>query len=1112
MAESNYAALAQGMKQYTDAMRRLVKARLIAAYPNNWWEAGVMGSLTDAQKNNMKRDIEKDPKRDKLDLLDAQHVSRVIVRNFDKAFKPLFGDFNKTRSLLEQAAAARNELVAHSRSGDLLGDDVGHALYAMKELLAAAGLAEAAQVETLRKGVLQIEEAPPKPEVKEVRPAKSGELPYWWQVCEPHEAFKNPATVDESLFAATLGLVNAGAARDEYQKPELFFAHTYFTENLKLTIRDVASRLNAGEGPSVTEMQTPFGGGKTHALLTLYHLIKEPKKSLAVPGVNEALGEVNIPSGSKVLVFDGQEYGTDPWIKADGTSISTMWGELAYQADPKLFRKLVVDSDSRAEAPGNAIFREVLEAASPCLILVDELVSYLVKLRFSNTKRSQNLYRQTVQFIQETLQLIGNIPGACALLSLPQSRTEWGGVDPEQVQQQLAVVPDLQARADRVVSKRTPVNDEEIYTLVSKRLFKKTDPEVAARVARTYREAYERTRGLYDPTIFSSDYLQQQIDAYPLHPELIDVLYKKWSTASDFPRTRSVLQLLASVVADQWVDRREAYSIQSAHVSLARERIRTKITSAAGGGGWDGVVAADIIGGDAHADDLDDRRGGDYARHRIARGIATTLLMNSFGGATRAGALPTELRLGAVAPNVGPEYVSEVLETLEQSLWYVHREGDLLRFQTRPNIYRMIAQRAESLPASTVGERLREAISGAAGTASGFRVAEWAGADGALPDRPDLTIAILASEYAVAPDNGDKLHGRERVERLWEKAGAGLREWRNALILVAPDGELWAKAEEAMREFMAYELVLQEVGKGSMRDVSASEKEDVKSRAKQKGESLRTSICTAYRWVFHPEADGLQSVGLAVPATRDERIAKRVYERLSDQNYGHPKILDKMGAVYFDSKLAPQLWKDESEPLDLEDLSRHFQQWTYLPMLPNREETLRACFKEGVKSDLWAVAIGDSASGSYQRLIRQADGLDGFVALFDGSTSLVRGTLVEQIVEQLGEKAKAPEETPPDGEKPGKDGDKDKGGSTVAIPPPARRLARVKLRIGPMGIAKTSNLQPYVFKVLQEQDVGAEVEVVVEVESGAGISEDVLEKRIVEGLEQLGMRVNLEGV
>src|SRR5205823_6034867 len=113
---------------------------------------------------------------------------------------------------------------------------------------------------------------------------------------------------------------------------------------------------------------------------------------------------------------------------------------------------------------------------------------------------------------------------------------------------------------------------------------------------------------------FSPDYQAQQVAAYPLHPELIDVLYKKWSTATDFPRTRAVLQLVANVVADQWSERRERYAIQSSHVNLERERIRTRIVSAAGPGtGYDAVVAADIIGGDAHADDLDERKGGDFA-------------------------------------------------------------------------------------------------------------------------------------------------------------------------------------------------------------------------------------------------------------------------------------------------------------------------------------------------------------------------------------------------------------------------------------------------------------------------------------------------------------------
>jgi len=1113
MVESNHAALGQGLKLYTDAMRGFVRERLIAAFPNNWWEAGVVRTLTDAQKASLKRDTERDPHKDKLDHIEPAHVSRIVARNFEGAFRGVFGDFNKTRSLLDQVASARLEW-AHPRTGDMLADDVAHALYAMGQILTTANLPEAVEVDRLYKEVLGIGAAPAEAAVAEVREAGPGELPYWWQVCEPHDAFKNPAAIDESLFAATLGGVQAGSARDEYLKPKVFFSHTHFTENLKQTIRDVASRLGGGEGPSVTEMQTPFGGGKTHALLTLYHLINSPEESLAVPGVAEALGEVNIPSNARVLAFDGQEYGTDPVEKENGASVSTMWGELTFQVDPALFRKLMMDLDDRGEAPGNAVFRQVLEGAAPCLILIDELVSYLVKLRFSNTKRTQNLYRQTVQFVQEMLQLVGNIPGVCVLLSLPQSRREFGGLDPEQLQHQLSVIPDLQARVDRVVSKRTPVNDDEIYTLMSKRLFKKTDPEAAARVARMYRETYERTRGLYDPTVFSSDYMGQQIEAFPLHPELIDVLYKKWSTATDFPRTRAVLQLLANVVAEQWVNRREAYAIQSAHVNLERERIRTKIVSAAGaGGGFDAVVAADIIGGDAHADAEDQRRGEDYERRHIARGIATTLLMHSFGGATRAGALPSELRLGTVAPNVGPEYVSEVLESLEQSLWYVHREGELLRFQTRANIYRIISESAEAQPAASVAERLREEMKNAIGSDDHFKVLEWAGAEGTIVDRPEPSIAVLDPTYAVSQEaGGEALVGRDRIDQLWEKAGGGLRQWRNALILVAPDKELWSKAEEAMREVMAYETVIVDAEKGPM-DVSQLELKDLKSRFNAKKESLRTSITTAYRWVFHPDEEGLTAVPLPVPAVANERIVRRTVQRLSDQDYGHPKVMEKIGAVYFNSKLAPRLWKDEASALDLEQTSRRFSQWTYLPILPTREETLRACIREGVRDGLWAVAIGDNATSTYQRLIDKPEEIDSVTVLFDGSASLVKGDLLELIREELGQPVQDGREEKPNGAQEKTHGE---GGGTAisdkpgTIPAPVERLTRVRLRLQDLQIGKTGNLQPYLFKVLQELDAGVEVTIVIDVSSQAGIPTDVLEQRIVEAFDQLGITVRWE--
>ena len=545
MAISNHEALGQGLALYTHAMSQFVKQRLVGALPNTWWEDGVLKVLPDPKKRQLQNDMAKTPRDDRAEYIDPSILVQVITRHH-AWFQDAFPNYRQTSSLLIHASEARNTW-AHSLSSDLPSDEVGLALMAMERLLSDADLPAAGEVGVLRKKVMGIVETasdePPEPAAVSapITATKAGTgIPYWWDVCEPHDGFKNPAHVDESRFAASLGRVFAGNAAPEYLDPVSFLSQTYFTENLTQMVREIASRLSEGDGASVTEVQTPFGGGKTHALLTFFHLVNNPAAASTVPGAQEALGSFSIPAGARVLVFDGQEHGADPVLKENGVAVSTMWGELTSQVNAGLFNRLIADCDGKAEAPGNGVFGQVLEAASPCLILIDEVVSYLVKLRYSNSRRTQNLYRQTVQFLQEILQLAGNIPGVCVLLSLPQSRVEFGGIDPQQLQRDLQILEELQPRADRVVSKRTPVNDEEIYLLMSRRLFRQTDPDAAERVARGYRDIYERTPGQYDGTVRSADYLKHQVDAYPFHPELIDVLYKKWSTASDFPRTRAV--------------------------------------------------------------------------------------------------------------------------------------------------------------------------------------------------------------------------------------------------------------------------------------------------------------------------------------------------------------------------------------------------------------------------------------------------------------------------------------------------------------------------------------------------------------------------------------------
>ena len=311
-----------------------------------------------------------------------------------------------------------------------------------------------------------------------------------------------------------------------------------------------------------------------------------------------------------------------------------------------------------------------------------------------------------------------------------------------------------------------------------------------------------------------------------------------------------------------------------------------------------------------------------------------------------------------------------------------------------------------------------------------------------------------------------------------------------------------------MREVLAYEQVLG----SNLESLSELEKKDLASRVKDKNDSLATSVVTAFRWVYFPDASGLAYASLAVPATAKEKIAQRVVERLSSQDYGDPNVLSGMGAIYFNAKVSSRLWKDESDPLALDKAYRGFRQWTYLPILPDRDTTLRDCIREGGASKLWAVAIGDPDAARYQQVIETADGFDLLHVLFDGSASLVKGDMRDLIREELRTEESKTEDSTAGTEDPVAEPDpkRDEPHEDPGIPPPERRFRRVRLSVPNLAVAKTSNLQPYLFKALQEADAGAEIRLTILVTSKAGIGEDVLERRIVEGFEQLGITVSWE--
>ena len=99
----------------------------------------------------------------------------------------------------------------------------------------------------------------------------------WYDVVDPHKDIKE-CKLDQSIFAADLSdAINERGALD-YRDPYTFFNKTYFTKGILNYLNKVHRILSGESGDSVIEIQTPFGGGKTHTLITIYHYIKNGQK------------------------------------------------------------------------------------------------------------------------------------------------------------------------------------------------------------------------------------------------------------------------------------------------------------------------------------------------------------------------------------------------------------------------------------------------------------------------------------------------------------------------------------------------------------------------------------------------------------------------------------------------------------------------------------------------------------------------------------------------------------------------------------------------------------------------------------------------------------------
>src|SRR5262249_39051925 len=132
-------------------------------------------------------------------------------------------------------------------------------------------------------------------------------------------------------------------------------------------------------GEPVIQLQTAFGGGKTHTMLAVYHLAtrKGPLSDLAgIPALIDRAGLMDVPR-SRVAVLDGHALAPGQPSKHGKHVVNTLWGELAWQLGGADAFALVKDADASGTSPGKEAIRELLARHAPCVVLIDELVAYV---------------------------------------------------------------------------------------------------------------------------------------------------------------------------------------------------------------------------------------------------------------------------------------------------------------------------------------------------------------------------------------------------------------------------------------------------------------------------------------------------------------------------------------------------------------------------------------------------------------------------------------------------------------------------------------------------------------------------------------------------------------
>jgi len=956
MAKSNHGRVGEALELLNTGLRPFVDRELQAVLGAQWHEE-VARSLRDD------RGGVKAASKGELNW-DTQNLLLVMWDQWNAVFRNTLG--HAERSLVSELREVRNQW-AHQTP--FSSDDAYRALDSIGRLLTAISAPEAKELEEHKMALLRVrfdEQRRGEMRKHAVAPTEGSPLnglKPWREVVTPHRDVAS-GKYQQAEFAADLWQGYLGEATSEYQHPTEFFRRTFITEGLQKLLSNGVCRIGGQGGDPVVELQTNFGGGKTHSMLALYHLFSNaPTPEL--PGTEQVLQNAGCDVAQNVnraIVVGTKVSPGNPSTKDDGTVVRTIWGEIAWQLGGKAGYAMIQADDERATNPGDKM-KELFNKFSPCLILIDEWVAYARQLHEGSVLPAGTFDTQFT-FAQALSEAAKAARNTMLVVSIPASDNEIGG---EWGQRALSR---LKNAIGRVESSWRPASPDEGFEIVRRRLFEPPHDKQAfvARdaVARAFVEMYGSQHNEFPSECREAEYERRIKLAYPIHPELFDRLYNDWSTLDKFQRTRGVLRLMAAVIHSLWERNDGNLLIMPATIPIDDPSVQFELTRYLDDQ-WTPVIAKDVDGENSLPLRLD-RESPNLGRYSACRRVARTIYVGSAPTqrAANRGIDDRQVKLGCVQPGETVATFGDAIRRLTDRATYLYVDGSHYWYSTQPTVTRLAEDRANQFHEHDVVDEIVRRLREEARSRGDFHRVHACVSSSDIPDEYEVRLVVLGPEHPHSKGQADSA-ARKEAQAILDNRGSSPRSYKNTLVFLAGDASRLKDLQAAIRQFLSWKSIWDEREQLNL-DPFQSRQADTKR--KNADDTVNVRIPETYQWLLVPnQPDTKGAIEWAETRLQgSDSLALRASKKLK----GEEMLLVQMGGVRLRLELdRVPLWRGNDVPV--KKLVEDFATYLYLPRLRD-SDVLIAAIREGLmlltwQSETFAYAQSKDADGRYLGLV-----------------------------------------------------------------------------------------------------------------------------------------------